>query len=200
MISIVLVDDHPMVREGLEAMLTSEDGFAVVAVAPNAASALEACAEHHPNIVLSDVRMPKMDGFALLEQVKDIYPSTRVLLLAGMPLREEEARARKAGASGYLPKSINLDALTAAIRQIAADATYFAKDEFQPPTNDLLTARELDILRGIASGKQREEIGKELGIGLESVKTHAKNILNKLDAPNASRAVSRAYELGILRT
>lgn len=199
MITIVIVDDHPMVREGLEAMLTSEEGFSVVAVVPNGAAALEACALHRPNLVLTDVRMPKVDGFEFLRQARSVYPSTRVLLLAGMPLNEEAARAREMGAGGYLPKSVDQDILTKAIRKIIEDPSYFACEEIQPTGTELLTSRELAVLRGVARGKQREEIGRELGIGLESIKTHMRNILNKLGATNATAAVARAYELGILR-
>lgn len=199
MISIVIVDDHPMVREGLEAMLASEEGFSVVAVAPNGAAALEACALHRPNLVLTDVRMPKMDGFELLKQIRSVYPSTRVLLLAGMPLLEEAKRARQMGAGGYLPKSIDQNILTRAIRKIIEDPTSFAYEEFQPTGTELLTTRELAVLKGIAQGKQREEIARELGIGLESIKTHMRNVLNKLGASNATNAVAHAYKLGILR-
>ena len=199
MITIVIVDDHPMVREGLEAMLTSEEGFSVVAVVPNGVAALEACALHRPSLVLTDVRMPKMDGFEFLKNARSVYPSTRVLLLAGMPLIEEASRAREMGAGGYLPKSIDQDVLTREIRKIVEDPTYFACEEIQPVGTELLTSRELVVLKGVAQGKQREEIGRELGIGLESIKTHMRNILNKLGATNATAAVARAYELGILR-
>lgn len=199
MISIVIVDDHPMVREGLEAMLSSQSDLSVVAVVPDGDAALKACSLHRPNLVLTDVRMPRMDGFALLKQIREIYPSTRVLMLAGMPLHEEEMRAREAGANGYLPKSINHDMLCNAIHQIMENACSFAAEDYESPANGLLTKRELDILKGLARGKQREEIARELGIGLESVKTHAKNAMNKLGATNSTYAVSRAYELGILR-
>ena len=199
MITIVIVDDHPMVREGLEAMLTSEEGFSVVAVVPNGVAALEACALHRPSLVLTDVRMPKMDGFEFLKNARSVYPSTRVLLLAGMPLIEEASRAREMGAGGYLPKSIDQDVLTREIRKIVEDPAYFACEEIQPVGTELLTSRELVVLKGVAQGKQRDEIGRELGIGLESIKTHMRNILNKLGATNATAAVARAYELGILR-
>ena len=180
-------------------MLTSEEGFSVVAVVPNGVAALETCALHRPSLVLTDVRMPKMDGFEFLKNARSVYPSTRILLLAGMPLIEEAARAREMGAGGYLPKSIDQDVLTREIRKIVEDPTYFACEEIQPVGAELLTSRELVVLKGVAQGKQREEIGRELGIGLESIKTHMRNILNKLGATNATAAVARAYELGILR-
>ncbi len=198
MTSIVIVDDHPMVREGLEAMLESEDGFDVAAVASNGEEALTVVPKARPDVVLSDVRMPRMDGFAMLEHLRRLVPETRVVLLAGMPLKDEEARAKAAGASGYLPKDVNLDRLSEAIRRVAADPAYFAHEEFQAAPS-MLTAREMDVLRLVAQGKQREQIAASLGIGPESVKTHLKGIMNKLGCPNSTSAVGKAYELGILR-
>ena len=100
MIRILIVDDHPMVREGLEAMLMSEEGFDVVALAPNGEAALAKAQEVRPDVVLSDIRMPKMDGFTMLGHLRKLLPETKVLLLAGMPLKEEEYRARQDGARG----------------------------------------------------------------------------------------------------
>ena len=187
-----------MVREGLEAMLTSAGGFVVAALAADGKAAVEAVAKESPDIVLSDVRMPEMDGFALLEAVKKIRPSTKVLLLAGMPLKEEESRAEAMGASGYLPKDVDLKRLVSAIESIARGDGIFVREEFQPAPSPL-TARETDVLRLVALGKQRDMIAEELGIGPESVKTHMKGIMNKLGCPNATSAVGKAYELGILR-
>lgn len=198
MISILIVDDHPMVREGLEAMLLSEEGFDVVALSANGEDALKAAAKHRPDVILSDVRMPKMDGFAMLEHLRRLVPESRVVFLAGMPLKEEERRAEEGGARGYLPKDVDQDRLSAAIREVAADAGRFVREEFQSAPS-LLTAREMDVLRLVAQGRQRDQIAAALGIGPESVKTHLKGIMNKLDCPNATSAVGRAYELGILR-
>lgn len=198
MISILIVDDHPMVREGLEAMLMSEEGFNVVALAPNGEAALEIARQTKPDVVLSDIRMPKMDGFGMLGHLRKLLPDVKVLLLAGMPLKEEEYRAKREGARGYLPKDVDQDRLSAAIREIAANPEFFACEEFQAAPS-LLTAREMDVLRLVAQGNQRDQIAAALGIGAESVKTHLKGIMNKLDCPNATSAVGRAYELGILR-
>ena len=197
MISVVIADDHPMVREGLEAMLSSEGGFDVVALAANGEEAVAKVAELRPDVLLSDVRMPKQDGFATLESVKKVSPSTRVLLLAGMPLKGEEIRAREGGAAGYLPKDVDQDRLCGAIRG-AAEGAAFASGEFQPAQSPL-TAREMDVLVLVAQGRQRDQIAATLGIGAESVKTHLKGIMNKLACPNATSAVGKAYELGILR-
>lgn len=150
-----------------------------------------------PDVVLSDVRMPKMDGFTMLSHMLKVAPSARVILLAGMPLREEEARAEAEGAAGYLPKDVDQDRLSEAIK-IAAAGGAFVREQFQS-TPSLLTVREMDVLRLLAQGKQRDQIAAALGIGAESVKTHLKGIMNKLACPNATSAVGRAYELGILR-
>ena len=193
-IRILIVDDHPMVREGLAAMLESEEGFAVVGLAANGEEALSQVAAANPDVILSDVRMPKLDGFAMLERLK----GAKVLLLAGMPLKDEEQRARDLGAKGYLPKDVDQDRLSDAIREIAAKDDVFVCDAFQAAPS-LLTARELDVLKHLAKGLQRDQIAAALGIGPESVKTHLKGLMVKLHAPNATSAVGRAFELGILR-
>ena len=193
-IRILIVDDHPMVREGLAAMLESEEGFAVAGLAANGEEALNLVAEARPDVILSDVRMPKLDGFAMLERLK----GAKVLLLAGMPLKDEEQRARELGAKGYLPKDVDQDRLSEAIREIAAGGGDFVCEVFQSAPSPL-TARELDVLRHLAKGLQRDQIAAALGIGSESVKTHLKGIMVKLHVPNATSAVGRAFELGILR-
>ena len=198
MIELMIVDDHPMVREGLEAMLMSEEGFGVVALAPNGGAALAKAQEVRPDVVLSDIRMPKMDGFTMLGHLRKLLPETKVLLLAGMPLKEEQYRAKRDGASGYLPKDVDLDRLSAAIREIATTEGAFACVEFQAAPS-LLTAREMDVLRLVSQGNQRDQIAAALGTGAESVKTHLQGIKTKLHCPNATSAVGRAYELGILR-
>lgn len=198
MISLMIVDDHPMVREGLAAMLESERDFVVSALAASGEEAAAIGRMAKIDVVLSDIRMPGMDGFELLSRLKSADPEVSVLLLAGMPLKEEETRAREEGAKGYLPKSVDQDRLTAAIRSIAAGDCDFVCESFTAAPSTL-TVRELDVLKLVAQGKQREEIATTLGIGAESVKTHLKGIMTKLNCPNATGAVSRAYELGILR-
>lgn len=197
MIKVLVVDDHPMVREGLEAMFASEGGFDVVGLAANGEEAIALAGKTQPDVVLSDVRMPKMDGFAMLSHMARVVPAARVILLAGMPLREEEARAKAEGAAGYLPKDVDQDRLSEAIRSAAAGGA-FIREQFQSAPS-LLTVREMDVLRLLAQGRQRDQIAAALGIGAESVKTHLKGIMNKLGCPNATSAVGRAYELGILR-
>lgn len=198
MIDVAIVDDHPMVREGLEAMLLSEGAFNVVALCANGEHALETLKKVKVDVVLSDVRMPKVDGFTMLEHLKKLVPGVKVVFLAGMPLKEELDRARREGAFGYLPKDVDQDRLAEAVKSVASGAESFVSEQFQAAPS-LLTQREMDVLRLVAQGHQRDKIASLLGIGAESVKTHLKGIMNKLGCPNATSAVGRAYELGILR-
>ena len=198
MISLMIVDDHPMVREGLAAMLESERDFLVNALAASGEEAIAIGRMSKPDVVMTDIRMPGIDGFGVLARLKEMHPDIRVLLMAGMPLKEEENRAREEGAKGYLPKNVDQDRLVAALRAIAAGSDEFVCETFQPAPSTL-TARELDVLKLVAQGNQRDAIAAALGIGAESVKTHLKGIMTKLNCPNATSAVSRAYELGILR-
>lgn len=197
MIRIMIVDDHPVVREGLEAMLESAKGFRVVAAAEDGETAVAKVAEANPDILVLDIRLPGMDGFATLEAIRGKRPGQKALLLAGMPLKSELTRARETGASGYLPKNIDHRRLLEALRTIAEGGPF--QEEQLPEVPSMLTSRELDVLKYLALGKTREEVGLILGIALETVRTHVKSIQIKLDASNTTGAVSRAYELGILR-
>lgn len=197
MIRIMIVDDHPVVREGLEAMLESAKGFRVVASAADGETAVEKVAKANPDILVLDIRLPGMDGFATLEAICKERPDQKALLLAGMPLKAELSRAREMGASGYLPKNVDHRRLLDALRTIAAGGPF--QEETLPEVPSMLTAREMDVLKYLALGKTREEVGLILGIALETVRTHTKSIQVKLDASNTTGAVSRAYELGILR-
>ena len=129
---------------------------------------------------------------------KGLNPGPKVLLLAGMPLKSEVDEAKANGAAGYMPKSSKRGVLSAAIRRVAADPAAFVEEGYVQPKT-ILSAREAEILRYMAMGKTREEIAIILGIGFETVRTHTKNLMTKLDATNSAGAVSRAYELGLLR-
>jgi len=197
MIKVMIVDDHPVVRDGLEAMLESVRGFAVCASFGDGESAVAAVAKAQPDLVVLDIRLPGMDGFATLEKMRRRLPDVKVLLLAGMPLGEELERARQAGAAGYLPQNVVHTRLLAAMRA-AVEGGPFQEEEL-PKVPNMLTAREMTVLKYLAMGKTRDEVGIILGVSAETVKTHSKSIQVKLDAPNTVGAVSRAYELGILR-
>ena len=197
MINVMIVDDHPVVRDGLEAMLESARGFSACASFGDGESAAQAVAKVKPDVVVLDIRLPGMDGFATLEKMRRHIPDVKVLLLAGMPLKEELERAREMGAAGYLPKNVVHTRLLDAIRAAAAGGEF--QEESLPEVPSMLTAREMTVPKYLAIGKTREEVGIILGVSPETVKSHSKSIQVKLDAPNTASAVNRAYELGILR-
>lgn len=199
MITIMIVDDHPLVREGMASMLENENDFSVVASVSSGAEAVAYVREKGaPDVVVSDIRMPGMDGFETLAKLQRTHPDIRMLMLAGMPLKVEEERARELRARGYLPKSIDWERLVAAIR-LAARKGDFIAESFDEVKTGPLSPRETEVVRYISQGKTHEEIGIILGISSETVRSHTKSIQRKLDCTNSASAVTRAFELGILR-
>ncbi len=201
MITILILDDHPVVREGMAAMLENEKDFSVVCSAESGDEAVAWCrANGAPDVVVSDIRMPGMDGFETLARLRRFYPEVRVLLLAGMPLKLEEERARTEHARGYLPKTLKWTRLVDAIRRAAdADADEFLANDFDEEKVGPLSKREVEILKYVALGKTHDEMAIIFSLSVETVRTHVRNILRKLDCTNSPSAVGRAYELGILR-
>lgn len=200
MIRILIVDDHPVVRGGLEAMLRIEKDFTTAAAVASGEEALAFCARHGPvDLVVMDIRMPGIDGIETTRRLREKFREIAVLLLAGMPLRSELEAAKKAGARGYLPKSISWKNLVLAIRRAAEADADFLEEGFEEVKTGPLSPRETEILRYLAIGKTHDEIAIITSISVTTVKSHVKNILIKLGCPNGTAAVNRAYELGILR-
>lgn len=200
-ISVLIVDDHPIVREGLAALLSTDGVFSPVGTMEGTEELLAFCKTHgSPDIIVSDVRMPKVDGFQLLARCRKLYPETAVVLLAGLPLAREEERARTMGAKGYLPKSVPGERLKEILKALKAKDVDFAHEETcEAPDPSVLTSRELAVLELLAKGLTREEIGTAEHVSPETVKTQVRSILLKLDVPNAVAAVATAYKQGILR-
>lgn len=197
-IRLMLVDDHPLLRDGMKVMLETWKKFTVAAVCPNGNEALRWLdANGRVDLIISDVRMPKMDGFAFLKAIRHAYSGIPVLMLAGMPLKAEEQKARELGASGYFSKSAPIEEVIEAIDAILADKTYFAVDGGKK-SPDILSKREAEVLKLVADGLQREQIAAKLFISPETVKSRLRNVMLKLDVTNSPSAVKRAYELGIL--
>jgi DNA-binding NarL/FixJ family response regulator len=199
-LSILIVDDHPVVRGGLEAMLRLEKGFRIHACVASGEEALAACRSlGPPEVALLDVRMPGADGFEVLSRLRGQMPGIRVLMLAGVPLRHEVSRARELGACGYLSKSAEQSVLLEAIRTVHGGGTAFMETARRGEEGcGVLTAREQEVLEYLGRGLSREDIAKALGIGSETVKTHVKSILTKLDAADRTEAVAIAYRMGLL--
>lgn len=201
MIKVMIVDDHPVVRNGLEAMLSVEEDMEVVAAVEGGDAAVEWCARNakrRPNVVVADVHMPKGDGFSMLSALRNAYRGVRVLLLAGMPLKDEETRAKADGARGYLPKSLDGRELVKFIRRIATTQAGFASNDYEQNTG-VLSDKELTVLQYASEGKTRDEIAMIIGLRPETVKTHLKHIMEKLDTVNTASSVARGFELGLLR-
>lgn len=201
-ISILIADDHPIVRGGLEAMLCSEKQFVVLGCVASGKEVLQFCQDNGlPDVLVMDIHMPAMDGFQTYVSLKRIFPNIRVLFLAGMPLKHEEARARELGARGYLSKCTDQNEIVSALHNIVEDSELFITEKHTDARNDssLLTAREREVLEYLSRGHNRESIAKAMSIAPETVKSHMKSIYTKLDVSGSTEAVGRGYELGLLR-
>ena len=199
MISVLIVDDHPIIREGLSTMFASRSRFAVAGTAAGAEEALEFCrSKGLPDVILSDVVMPRRDGIWLLGQMLEEFPKAKVLLLAGMPRAAEEEWARSHGAKGYVSKGMDTIALADAVAGIASGLLEFVTDSYVPVKSPF-TDKQLETLKYLALGKTREEIAMIQGCAPETVKCRITEIRRKMDASNVTAAVFRAQEMGYIR-
>lgn len=196
---LLIIDDHAVVREGLEAMLGVDPAFVGIATAASTEEALPMCEDFKPDVILLDLRMPESDGFNALEIIHQRWPSIRVLVLSAGATAAEVKLAMRNGASGYLSKSADRATLTAAIHSVARGESVFPKEpSVSPVERSIVSARELEVLRHLGRGLSTQELGTALGISPETVKSHVKAIFQKLDVADRAEAVSRAYELGLL--
>jgi len=205
-ITILVVDDHPVVRSGLVALLAVEPDLVVVGEADEGTEALSCVAALSPDVVLMDLRMPGMDGADATARIVTDYPGTRVLVLTTFDTDDDILRAVEAGASGYLLKDTPREELVAAIRAASRGETVLA-----PPVAarlmgrmrgaggaDPLTPREVEVLAAVGRGLSNGQIGRELFIGEATVKTHLLRVFQKLAVDDRTRAVTVAIERGIL--
>jgi DNA-binding NarL/FixJ family response regulator len=197
-IHLLIVDDHAVVREGLEAMLGSDPGIARIATAANGAEAIARCTSDTPDVVLLDLRMPGGDGLSVLDTIRARWPAVRVLLLSANASTTEVLRARHAGAAGHLSKSTDRAALLAAIRAVAGGATCFGDDAGTPTETHGLSARELEVLSHLGRGLSNDDLGRVLGVSAETIKSHLKSVFAKLGVTGRTEAVARAFELGLV--
>ncbi|MEX1048455.1 MAG: response regulator transcription factor [Akkermansiaceae bacterium] len=196
---LLIIDDHAVVREGLEAMLGADLGIGRIATAASTEEALPVCESLRPHVVLLDLRMPGSDGFNALEIIHQRWPEIHVLILSASATVAEVRLARRNGAAGYLSKSADRATLMDAIRTVAAGGLVFSPDP-SPVANACpsLSARELEVLRHLGRGLSREELGQALGISAETVKSHIKAIFHKLGVTDRAEAIARAYDFGLL--
>ncbi|WP_164008415.1 response regulator [Pyxidicoccus trucidator] len=201
-IRILVADDHPLLREGLAAMVAGQADMALVAEAENGEQAVQAFREHRPDITLMDVRMPTMGGIDAIAAIRAEFPSARIIVLTTYRGDAQALRAIKAGASGYLLKSMLRKELVETIRGVHAGHrridVAIASELAEHRADDELTQRERDVLSQVAAGGANKEIATRLGISEETVKSHVKNVMNKLGASDRTQAVVVALKRGII--
>jgi len=219
---VLLADDHPLFRDALKQMLSEASDLEVIGEAPDGQRALELCHTLKPELVLMDVRMPKMDGLEATSAIKQECPRTNVLILTCFDEPDFLLEALSAGADGYVLKYVTREQLTDVIRRVLSGETPInqelaaelivgmggeAKQErasspqpkkHQEPPLDQLTQRELDVLRLLARGKNNTEIAQDLGIGRGTIKGHMHHIISKLGVSGRTQAGVRAINLGLL--
>lgn len=197
-LTLLIVDDHTVVREGLEVMLRSSRDIRSVTTAGSAHEAREACSVSLPDVVLLDLRMPGEDGFSALTSLFEAWPTLRIIILSGSATPAEIALARRTGAHGYVSKTASRAVLLDAILSVAAGETSFPPEPRPSGPASSLTSRELEVIQQLSRGLTSHEIGLALGITEYTVKGHLKLIYQKLEAADRAEAVGRCYELGLL--
>ena len=205
MIRLLVVDDHPVVRAGMVAVLSEEADFEVVGEAANGVEALALVPRLMPDVVLMDLRMPVMDGADATSRVVAQPDAPQVLVLTTYDTDADIVRAVEAGARGYLLKDAPTAVLADAIRRAVRGETVLAPpvaarlaDRLRAPSRPELTARELDVLRLVAIGLSNGDIGRELFIGEATVKTHLIRVFAKLEVTDRTAAVTAAYAQGLI--
>ena len=207
-IRIVVVDDHTLFRRGLVGLLDEMEGFQVIGEASNGQDALSIIAAQNPDIVLLDVNMPEMSGIATLAALRKQGVVSPVLMLTISQHEEDLIGAIRAGANGYLLKNAEPETLRQTIKQVVAGNSVLAPEvteqvfrlvrsgQFDPI--NLLTGREVEVLRYLSQGLTTAQTGSEMFISENTVKTHIRHILEKLDVSNRAEAVARATQLGLI--
>ena len=212
LITILLVDDHEVVRQGVRAFFEAHAEFEVVGEAKNGAEAVKMAEEHIPNVVLMDLIMPGMDGVEATRLIKNISPRTQIVVLTSYHEDEHIFPALQAGALSYILKDVKMDELAEAVKKAALGEAVLhphvaarviqeihrdKKNAFNPLS--YLTNREMEILKLIADGSSNSEIATQLVISMHTVKGHVSNILSKLHLADRTQAAVYAWQKGVVR-
>ena len=202
-IRILTVDDHPLMREGIAAMIKSQADMLLVAEAGDGRDAIERFREHRPDVTLMDVRLPDRSGIDAMIAIRSEFPDARILMLTTFEGDVEFHRALQAGARGYMLKSMPPGELLAGIREVHAGRKRIppevAAQLAEHMGEEVLTARELGVLKEVAGGSRNRDIAGRLFITEETVKVHVKHIMEKLGAKDRTEAVAIALRRGIIQ-
>jgi DNA-binding NarL/FixJ family response regulator len=206
MIRILVVDDHPVVRDGLALVLGTQPDFEVVGEASDGAQAVAKACELRPDVILLDLEMPGVDGLSALHQFRQKAPEVRVIVFTAFDTDERIIKAVQAGAKGYLLKGAPRAELFEAVRVVAAGGSLLQPvvasklmRHMSEPAADALTEREMDVLRLMAKGMPNKEIAAALVVTERTVKFHISAILSKLGAGNRTEAVRVGVQRGLVR-
>ena len=202
-ISVLIADDHPLVREGLSALINRRSNMHVVAQASNGAETVELFFSRQPDVALVDIRMPVMDGIQTVLSICERQPCARIAIVTAFQCEEDIYRVLRAGAHGYLTKGATIDEIIQCIEAVHSGQTWI------PPRvgaklatrvgNRQLTVREMEVLGAVAAGKSNKEIGVTFDISEATVKVHVTHILEKLNVAGRTEAINVAVRRGLVR-
>lgn len=202
-IRVLSIDDHPLVREGIAAIINHQPDMLLVDVAANGREGIQKFREHQPDITLMDLRLPDMSGIDALIAIRTEFPEARVIMLTTFEGDVEIRRALEAGARGFMLKNMPPKDLVEVIRQAHAGKKRIpaevAAHLAEHMGEDALTEREIQVLRHVADGNRNRDIAKQLFISEETVKVHIKHIMEKLGASDRTQAVAIAIRRGIIQ-
>ncbi len=202
-IRVLCVDDHPLLREGIAAIINSQPDMVLIAEASNGTEAIQKFKEHRPDVTLMDLRLPDISGVDSLMAIRADAPDARIIMLSTFEGDVEIQRALQAGARAYLLKNMPPKELVEVIRQVHAGKkripTEIAAHLAEHLSDEALTDREIDVLKHVGGGNRNRDIAERLFISEETVKVHIKHIMEKLGASDRTQAVAIAVRRGIIQ-